>query len=45
MTVRLFVSRVNITYINKDGDRTNIKGKIGDNVLYLAHRHNINMEG
>ncbi|KAG4075353.1 hypothetical protein HA402_003144 [Bradysia odoriphaga] len=36
---------VNITYINKDGDRTSIKGKIGDNVLYLAHRHNINMEG
>lgn len=36
---------INITYITKDGDRIPIKGKIGDNVLYLAHRHNIDMEG
>lgn len=36
---------VNVTYITKDGDRIPIKGKIGDNVLYLAHRHNIDMEG
>lgn len=36
---------VNITYIDKDGKRTAIRGKIGDNVLYLAHRHGIEMEG
>lgn len=36
---------VNITYITKDGARIPIKGKIGDNCLYLAHRHNIDMEG
>lgn len=36
---------VKITYITKDGTRIPIKGKIGDNVLYLAHRHNIDMEG
>lgn len=36
---------VNITYITKDGNKIPIKGKIGDNVLYLAHRHNIDMEG
>lgn len=36
---------VNITYITKDGIKLPIKGKIGDNVLYLAHRHNIDMEG
>lgn len=36
---------VNITYITKDGQRIPIQGKIGDNVLYLAHRHNIDMEG
>lgn len=36
---------VNVTYITKDGNRIGIKGKIGDNVLYLAHRHNIDMEG
>lgn len=36
---------VNITYITKDGERIPVKGKIGDNVLYLAHRHSIDMEG
>lgn len=36
---------VNITYITKDGGKIPIRGKIGDNVLYLAHRHNIDMEG
>lgn len=36
---------VNITYITKDGNKFPVKGKIGDNVLYLAHRHNIDMEG
>lgn len=36
---------VNITYITKDGKRIAVKGKIGDNALYLAHRHNIDMEG
>ena len=37
--------RVNITYIDRQGDRHNIKGKVGDNVLYLAHRHEIELEG
>nr|CAH7731272.1 unnamed protein product [Callosobruchus chinensis] len=36
---------VNITYILKDGKRVAIKGKVGDNLMYLAHRHNIPMEG
>lgn len=36
---------VNITYITKDGQKIPIQGKVGDNVLYLAHRHNIDMEG
>lgn len=36
---------VNIIYITKDGVKMPIKGKIGDNILYLAHRHNIDMEG
>lgn len=36
---------VNITYITKEGTRIPVKGKIGDNVLYLAHRHSIDMEG
>lgn len=36
---------VNITYIDKDGNKRPIKGKVGDNVLYLAHRYEIDMEG
>lgn len=36
---------VTITYIDKDGCRKTVKGKVGDNVLYLAHRHGIEMEG
>ena len=36
---------VNITYVNRDGTETKIRGKIGDNVMYLAHRHEIDIEG
>ena len=36
---------VNIVYVDKDGNKKPIRGKIGDNVLYLAHRHGIEMEG
>jgi len=36
---------VNIIYIDRDGDRHKVKGKVGDNVLYLAHRYHVEMEG
>ncbi|XP_005108035.1 adrenodoxin-like protein 1, mitochondrial [Aplysia californica] len=36
---------VNIVYIDRQGERHNVRGKVGDNVMYLAHRHNIEMEG
>jgi len=36
---------VNVTYIDKDGNKTHVRGKVGDNVLYLAHRYGIDMEG
>ncbi|CAK1594863.1 unnamed protein product [Parnassius mnemosyne] len=36
---------VNITYIDKDGNKTKVRGKVGDNILYLAHRYGIEMEG
>ncbi|XP_026744164.1 adrenodoxin-like protein, mitochondrial [Trichoplusia ni] len=36
---------VNIVYIDKDGNKTKVRGKVGDNVLYLAHRYEIPMEG
>ncbi|XP_076462665.1 adrenodoxin-like protein 1, mitochondrial [Babylonia areolata] len=36
---------VNITYIDKNGTAIPVKGKVGDNVMYLAHRHSIEIEG
>ncbi|XP_012259405.2 adrenodoxin-like protein 1, mitochondrial [Athalia rosae] len=36
---------VNVIYINKSGERIPVRGKVGDNVLYLAHRYGIEMEG
>ncbi|XP_075230338.1 adrenodoxin-like protein 1, mitochondrial Ferredoxin 1 [Lycorma delicatula] len=36
---------VNITYIDRDGKKHAVRGKVGDNVLYLAHRYAIEMEG
>ena len=36
---------VNITYIDRDNIEHDIEGKIGDNVLFLAHRHDIDIEG
>ncbi|CAK1549132.1 unnamed protein product [Leptosia nina] len=36
---------VNIVYVDKEGKKTKVRGKVGDNVLYLAHRYGIEMEG
>ncbi|XP_004923735.1 adrenodoxin-like protein, mitochondrial [Bombyx mandarina] len=36
---------VNVVYVDKDGVKINVKGKVGDNILYLAHRYEIPMEG
>ena len=36
---------VNMTYIDRDDQRHEIKAKVGDNVLFLAHRHDIDIEG
>lgn len=36
---------VNIVFVSKDGEKTPVRGKIGDNVLYLAHRYGIPLEG
>lgn len=41
----IYIYSVNVTYIGKTGDKTRVKGKVGDNVLYLAHRWGIDMEG
>ncbi|CAG0918387.1 unnamed protein product [Notodromas monacha] len=36
---------VNVTFQRKDGSCFKIRGKVGDNLLYLAHRYGIEMEG
>ncbi|KAM9362856.1 ferredoxin-2, mitochondrial [Symphorus nematophorus] len=36
---------VNVVYIDRSGQRIPIKAKVGDNVLYLAHKHGIDLEG
>jgi ferredoxin len=36
---------VHITYIDRKGARHAVAGKVGDNVLYLAHRYGIELEG
>lgn len=36
---------MNITFVNKNGKRIPVRGKVGDNLLYLAHRYEIPMEG
>lgn len=37
--------RVNVVIKDKTGKTFSIRGKIGDNMLYLAHRYGIEMEG
>ncbi|CAN9510489.1 unnamed protein product [Ophioblennius macclurei] len=36
---------VNVVYIDRSGQRIPVKAKVGDNVLYLAHKHGIDLEG
>ncbi|XP_052362353.1 ferredoxin-2, mitochondrial-like [Oncorhynchus keta] len=36
---------VNVVYIDRSGQRIPVKAKVGDNAMYLAHRHNIELEG
>ncbi|MCL4142465.1 UNVERIFIED_CONTAM: hypothetical protein GTU68_062909 [Idotea baltica] len=36
---------VNVTFIDRGGNKIPIRGKVGDNILYLAHRYGIDLEG
>ena len=36
---------VHVTFIDRKGDKIKVKARIGDNVLYLAHHHDIDLEG
>ena len=36
---------MNIVFIDKEGKRIPLRGKIGDNLLYLGHRFGVDIEG
>lgn len=36
---------MNVIFLTKDGKKVPVRGKVGDNLLYLAHRYEIPMEG
>lgn len=36
---------VNVTFMDKTGKRIPLRGKIGDNLLYLGHRFGVEIEG
>lgn len=36
---------VNVIFIDRNGKRVPVRGKVGDNVLYLAHRYGVELEG
>ncbi|XP_032397299.1 ferredoxin-2, mitochondrial [Etheostoma spectabile] len=36
---------VNVVYIDRSGQRIPVKAKVGDNVMYLAQKHGIELEG
>uniref|UniRef100_H2SDZ5 Ferredoxin-2, mitochondrial n=1 Tax=Takifugu rubripes TaxID=31033 RepID=H2SDZ5_TAKRU len=39
------IGEVNVVYVDRSGQRIPVKAKVGDNVLYLAHKHGIELEG
>lgn len=44
-TCTLFVPRVNVVFVDRSGKRIPVRGRVGDNVLYLAQRHGVDLEG
>ncbi|KAF4111755.1 hypothetical protein G5714_006550 [Onychostoma macrolepis] len=36
---------VNVVYVDRSGERIPVKARVGDNALYLAHKHGIELEG
>jgi ferredoxin len=37
--------RITVHYVNKDGTRTSLRGKIGNNVMHLAQQNGVEIEG
>lgn len=40
-----FVPRVNVVFVDRSGKRIPVRGRVGDNVLHLAQRHGVDLEG
>ncbi|CAH8595734.1 unnamed protein product [Dicrocoelium dendriticum] len=36
---------VNVSVVDRDGTKSTMKGKVGDNLMYLAHRYQVEIEG
>lgn len=36
---------VDVVFVDREGKRIPVKGKVGESVLYLAHRYNVDLEG
>ncbi|XP_078530877.1 ferredoxin-2, mitochondrial isoform X2 [Lissotriton helveticus] len=36
---------INVVFVDRSGQRIPVRGKLGENVLYLAHRYDIDLEG
>lgn len=41
----LCVPRVNVVFVDRSGQRIPVRGRVGDNVLHLAQRHGVDLEG
>uniref|UniRef100_A0A8C0J3I4 Ferredoxin-2, mitochondrial n=4 Tax=Durocryptodira TaxID=1579337 RepID=A0A8C0J3I4_CHEAB len=44
-TTPLPASRVNVVFIDRSGHRIPVQGRVGEDVLHLAQRHDIELEG
>ncbi|XP_069074963.1 ferredoxin-2, mitochondrial isoform X2 [Pleurodeles waltl] len=38
------VEEINVVFVDRSGQRIPVRGKLGENVLYLAHRYGIDLE-
>ncbi|KAF6093745.1 hypothetical protein HJG60_005052 [Phyllostomus discolor] len=36
---------VNVVFVDRSGQRIPVRGRVGDNVLHLAQRHGVDLEG
>ncbi|XP_041343046.1 ferredoxin-2, mitochondrial-like [Pyrgilauda ruficollis] len=36
---------VNVVFVDRDGRQVPVRGRVGDNVLHLAQRHGLELEG